>query len=304
MSREKKNCIYKNEYDSYMCMKKHYTFDENYFDSIDTEDKAYILGLLFADGYNNERRGTITLSLQERDREILDKISWSMNSTKPLQFIDMKKYHTGKSHQNQYRLNLCSRHTSQVLNKLGCFQAKSYSCRFPNFISSTLLRHFIRGYFDGDGCISYTYNNKQRPCGSVSFVGSASFCKSLSGYLRLLKINAKVSYNCHSDKRIRRVAFGGRNQLAKFHKYIYDDASVYLSRKKTKFDDFIAISKEYLTKNKPTNIYRNTKGCRQPFRVVKTLNYKSIHLGSFETRDGALKASTEWDKTHSSISVD
>lgn len=284
-------------------MSKYYTFDENYFDSIDTENKAYILGLLFADGYNNEKRGVVTLSLQERDREILDKISLIMNSTKPLQFINIKKYYKEKSYQNQYRLNLCSRHTSQTLNKLGCFQAKSYSCKFPNFTSSLLLCHFIRGYFDGDGCISYTYNSKQRPCGSVSFVGSGFLCETLSEHLKSLNIITKVSQNKSSDKRIRRVAFGGRNQLVKFHKYIYETASIYLNRKKRKFDDFITTSKEYLMKNKPTNVYRNTIGSKLPFRVVKTLNYKSIHLGSFKTQDEAIKVSDEWNKNHSSIEV-
>ena len=275
-----------------------YTFDEHFFDNIDTEEKAYIFGFLYADGYNNETRGVVSLSLQEIDKEILDKISLSIKNTKPLQFIDMKKYHEGKSHQNQYRLNLCSRHMSKTISKLGCFQNKSYSCQFPSFISPILLHHFIRGYFDGDGCISYTYDKRKRPCGSISFVGAEYFCKSLSSHLSLLEINAAVSYDKHYDECIRRVAFGGRNQLIKFYNYIYNNATIYLSRKKIKFDDFIIVSWEYLVKNKSTNVYKNVAGCKMPFRVIKTLNYKTINLGTFKTRDEAEAVSAEWDKNY------
>ena len=54
-----------------------YTFDTHFFDEINTQEKAYVLGFLFADGYNYEKRGVVSLSLQEKDKEILDKISKS-----------------------------------------------------------------------------------------------------------------------------------------------------------------------------------------------------------------------------------
>jgi len=286
------------EFDSYMYMRKKYTFDERFFDHIDSEEKAYILGFLYADGYNDESRGVITLSLQEADKEILDKISVVIKNTKPLQLIDMKKYHKGKSHQNQYRLNLCSRHMSQLLSKLGCYQNKSCSCKFPSVVSDTLLRHFLRGYFDGDGCVSYTINKQRRPCGSVSFVGSKYFCHSFSDHLDTLEINSTVSYSKKYDKQIRRLAFGGRNQLIKFYDYIYKNATIYLARKKNKFDEFIMMSHTHLRENKPTNVYKNTIGSKLPFRVVKTMNYKSIHLGSFLTQNEAIRVSLKWDEDY------
>src|ERR1035437_1132855 len=138
-------------------MKKLYTFDEHYFDNIDTKDKAYILGFLFADGYNYECRGVISLSLAQRDKEILDKINEILHSNRPLQFIDMKKYHKEQTHQNQYRLNLSNRHTSMTLKKLGCSQCKSKTLLYPTFLTPEFTHHFIRGYFDGDSCISYSF---------------------------------------------------------------------------------------------------------------------------------------------------
>ena len=52
-----------------------YTINENYFDSIDTPNKAYILGLLFSDGCNYPPQHRVKLELQEKDKDILDKIN-------------------------------------------------------------------------------------------------------------------------------------------------------------------------------------------------------------------------------------
>ena len=51
--------------------KRKYNLDEHYFDKIDTPNKAYILGLLFADGNNSLVKSTIRISLQESDKDIL-----------------------------------------------------------------------------------------------------------------------------------------------------------------------------------------------------------------------------------------
>ena len=75
-----------------------YTIDENYFDIIDNQDKAYILGLLYADGCNYVPQHRVKIELQERDKDILDKINIKMNSNKPLSFVKLnsKNYNTIK----------------------------------------------------------------------------------------------------------------------------------------------------------------------------------------------------------------
>ena len=49
--------------------------NKNFFNKIDTEEKAYFLGFLYADGYNNTDRNSVALSLKEDDKEILEKYS-------------------------------------------------------------------------------------------------------------------------------------------------------------------------------------------------------------------------------------
>ena len=279
-----------------------YTFDTHFFDEINTQEKAYVLGFLFADGYNYEKRGVVSLSLQEKDKEILDKISKCLKNTKPLQFIDMIKYHKGKSHQNQYRLSISSHYTSAILAQLGCGQKKSYTCQFPA-ISSEMTPHFLRGYFDGDGCISYTPNTNGCPCGSISFVGAVCFCKSVKMVLKSLEINCSVSRSKRCDYRIRRLAFGGRKQLNRFYEFIYKNSTISLERKKKKFDEFVSESGMYLQSHKSLNIYKNTKGCKKPWRVVKSLKGKTIHLGSFLTRNEAESVSVKWDTNYRSMEL-
>lgn len=52
--------------------------NNNYFDKIDTENKAYFLGLLYADGSNSIKNGKISIALQARDKDILNKMVQDM----------------------------------------------------------------------------------------------------------------------------------------------------------------------------------------------------------------------------------
>jgi hypothetical protein len=138
--------------------------NHNYFDQIDTEDKAYFLGLLFADGNNyvkskNRKYYTISIVLQERDKKILEKMRDTIAPGYNLYFYKPKN----KNCQNTYKLSIRNKHLSDQLSSLGCVPAKSLILKFPNhniFKNKNLIKHFIRGYFDGDGCLGI-YNLKK-----------------------------------------------------------------------------------------------------------------------------------------------
>lgn len=132
---------------------RHYALDESYFDSIDTPNKAYILGFLFADGHNELKKRTVCISLHEQDRDILEQFRTELKSERPLEFIDYSNKHDfGYTYANQYRMSLFSTHICEVMNELGMVHNKSYCLRYPQ-IPSELNSHFIRGYFDGNGCV-------------------------------------------------------------------------------------------------------------------------------------------------------
>jgi len=230
-----------------------YTLNEDYFDSIDTEEKAYFLGLLYADGYNNVKRNAIILSLQESDVDILNIFNKELNSNKPLQFI--KITHRNPNASNQYRLSICSKKMSQRLIELGCPNKKSLIIKFPNeeIVSKDLLRHFIRGYFDGDGSFLAYLNKKTNSYKwFASVVSTELFCFKLTEILREnLDINTYI-YKRHKNRNTttRCLHISGTNQVNKFLDWIYKDSKVFLERK---FNKLIS-SKEFLPKN---SLYRN-----------------------------------------------
>ena len=152
---------------------RRYTLNETYFDNINTEEKAYFLGFLYADGYNNETRGVVELSCSEKDKEILEKFSKLVDSNKPVRFIE-------SNGAKSCRIDLCSRKLCSALNAIGCVQTKTFKLKFP-LLKEDLISHFIRGYFDGDGCLSYGTTPKDNIFGNafnsvITFVSTEEFC--------------------------------------------------------------------------------------------------------------------------------
>jgi hypothetical protein len=127
--------------------RRQYALNEHYFDQIDTPNKAYILGFLYADGSNNISKCTVSMSLEDKDKEILEKIRIEIGSEKPLEFLDYSNKHDfGYTYNNQYRLLMFSAHMCKTLQEHGMVPNKSLILSFPD-INHNLLSHFVRGFF-------------------------------------------------------------------------------------------------------------------------------------------------------------
>ena len=217
-------------------LKRKYPIVEDFFDDINTEEKAYILGLLYADGYNDTNRNSVSLGLKETDREILDKITVLIQPTKPLQYINTQN-NGFKNSQNQYRLVMESRKISQRLIELGCGKAKTHNLVFPTGtqVPKYLQRHFIRGYFDGDGSVS---GDKQK---QLSFVGTIDFLLHLQQILiEELGFSKTKLDQRHKEREdeIRSLRYCGINQCITFRDWLYKDATICMERKKNIFDTY------------------------------------------------------------------
>lgn len=128
---------------------RNYTLNEEYFDSIDTPNKAYIYGLLAADGYNYVPTGEIKLSLQEGDEQTLVDINKEIESNRPLH---VRKFDR-PSWKDSYTLSISSVHISRQLEKIGIIRNKSLVLEFPEWISESLFPYMLKGYIDGNGWI-------------------------------------------------------------------------------------------------------------------------------------------------------
>jgi|JI10StandDraft_1071094.scaffolds.fasta_scaffold27787_2 hypothetical protein len=210
--------------------RRKYEIDTTYFERIDTEDKAYFLGLLYADGNLAKTEYSVSISLQEKDKEILEIFKEKMSYSNTLKLVSYRK----KGYQDQYKLHFCNRKMYKDLVKLGCVPAKSLILKFPSdeIVPEAFLNHFIRGYFDGDGCVFITPEKR----GGVIILGTEEFLVDLNNILQKecgmkdrkpTKTQSKAyEYECRS-----------KPEVKLFEEYIYRDASIFLRRKKEKFNE-------------------------------------------------------------------
>lgn len=191
---------------------------ENYFDLIDSEDKAYHLGLLMADGNVSIINGqySIKIHICLKDKELIDKFLEKINSS------NKTKIKEGKN--PSYYVSLTSKHMCEALINYGVIPHKTGAEKFPEKIPVPLKRHFIRGVFDGDG-ITDISNYR---CG---FVGS----KALLDEIQLL-LNTKLKLNKahHKTKEGENIFYflGGKKFSRILYDYMYVDSTIYLERKK------------------------------------------------------------------------
>ena len=221
-------------------LQRKYNIDETFFDVIDTEEKAYFLGFLYADGYNNTDRNSVALSLKEDDKEILEKLNNLLQPNKPLQYVKIKTTNSS----NQYRLVIANNHISQKLVELGCDKAKTYSLIFPSEkqVPKYLVRHFVRGYFDGDGWVGKK---------AIDVVSTLNFCNSLAEILNQeLNVNSYIRARFPERKNNIRQLEINHKQARTFLKWIYNDSAIYLQRKYDKYIKQINYEKSLISKKK------------------------------------------------------
>ena len=212
--------------------RKHTLVNENYFENIDSEEKAYILGLLYADGYINKTGFGITLV--ETDVDILEKLSIIFYDKLVLNYKPERILYSKYISKPQYRLEIFSKKMKNDLIKLGCVPVKTFKIELPHFNDENMYRHFIRGYFDGDGCICIPTKHPENI--TITITSNIQFCNQLSKLvINKLNINMK-SYVRFSNVGGNRLT--GKNQVKTFLEWIYDDASIYLERKYLKYKNY------------------------------------------------------------------
>lgn len=225
-----------------------YKIDESFFDEIDTPNKAYIMGLLHSDGSNNIDKSTISISLQEEDKNILEQIRSEIKSEKPLEFLDYSNKHDfGYTYKNQYRLIMFSKHMCKELNDKGITPNKSLTIGFPHWLDGKLISHYIRGVYDGDGSIYRAYRNDNNLPITVTITATESFCKNLKDICKEeLDISAGIyDASCHNG--VTKVfTLSGRNIAKEFLDWIYQDANLFLQRKYDRYCEYYNINNSLL----------------------------------------------------------
>ena len=225
-----------------------YPIREDFFDVIDTQEKAYFLGFLYADGGNNKEANFIRIDLARKDKDILEKMAALIYLETPLQHIkdqDRKKEYKGQEvvyHTSYFNIN--SKHICHKLEELGCAVAKSLIITFPEWLTDPKLqRHFIRGYYDGDGGVSLT-DIKARSA-HTKMISTFSFCQSLNKII-INQTNIQFSdpYNDVEKKNVFSIRLAGNRQVVHFLNWLYKDSIIHLDRKYNLYLKLIDKNKE------------------------------------------------------------
>lgn len=204
-------------------------FDNTIFEKIDSEEKAYWLGFLEADGclHSGEGDYRIELGLKEEDYHHLEKYR---------DFIGKNNRISHRDGTNSYRFNFRDKKVHADLIKLGCTPQKSLTLQFPTNqqVSDKLLLPFLRGYFDGDG--SFWYENKF----GLNILSSKDFLNGLKQ--RYIPFSGLNIYPIHYDRpdKGQRIQTGNKQLVNQFLNDIYSNANIYLDRKYHKYLNYIA----------------------------------------------------------------
>ena len=245
--------------------------NEEIFDCIDTEEKAYWLGFIYADGCNQLDKHVFSINLSAKDIDHLEKLKDFLQIQN-----NVSKYMVYDKYE-MCRLYVTNTHFTEQLNLLGCTPRKSLTLVFPDeniFKEKNLIYDFIRGYFDGDGSIAM-YIKKGCKTSEVSVVGTQSFLQKVQSFLGIDGFIKNKSYAGHHNNafELKYSNFKAR-QVARL---LYENSSVYMVRKYKIFEEFCRFEEESL-RAKSSKISRRwdantevtseiTKGSEAPQRV-------------------------------------
>lgn len=183
-------------------------------------------------------KSTISLSLQESDIDILNKINTCLKYDKPIKIIDQSKH---KQPKNDVNYNYCNMATIQIYSNTMCkdlirhgvYENKSLLLEFPYWMKEELYSHFIRGYFDGDGgfCSRIAEGYGRRDL--ITFTSTEVFCKALRTVLKyVVGIPGGNIYDASCHNGITKVlSISGYYQTKILLDWMYEDANLYLKRK-------------------------------------------------------------------------
>lgn len=271
-----------------------YKYNKDYFSKIDSEDKAYWLGFLYADGSINRfykgdklRSMTLELGLAYKDKHHLEKFKECTDSNIPI--FERTNKLNGKEYKS-VRIQWNNTKVCYDLCDLGCTPHKTYDIRLPSsdIVPKEFMRDFLRGFFDGDGCINISEMNG-KPHIQVTLTGMPEMLTDISDFLISEGIIRKTP-KLRDDKRSNAysIFFYGADSNKELLDYLYKDATIYLDRKYEKYVDFY---KDFDYKNQKRGVYYDKHN--KAYIATIYIDGKKKRIGQYKNIDDAINARKE-----------
>lgn len=202
-----------------------YDVDHDYFKTMD-EVRAYIVGFIAADGNIYSKRSRLTITQHGSDRYLLDRIKYEMKSERPI----------FKRENGVHDFVITSREIVKDLIGIGLTDNKSLTLKRLK-IPKEYMSHFVRGYFDGDGCVSVSLDKRRgKKYIEASLLGTEEFLSWISQKMTELANLPRRNINSTKSK-VYKIKYSGKNAL-KFAAWMYQDSSIFLNRKKETFSSY------------------------------------------------------------------
>ena len=219
---------------------KIYSVKEDIFQNIDTEEKAWMLGFIYADGYIDSSKTKLKFTLAEKDKDVLEKIKSILRSNSPIKRKEGRQIKgTDYFGSSTVTLMISNAQICQDLEKHGAFYKKSLKLQFPLFLKDELIRHFIRGYFDGDGSITFGRHDFPK----ISIASNKEFLEGIHDIL--LKENIISNIYASNRSKVNSLEINAKSSVEKFLNYIYKDSNIFMERKYQRYKYFFETGKMF-----------------------------------------------------------
>ena len=223
---------------------KFLSYNSEYFNEVDSPTKAYWLGFLYADGYTtNDDRWGLELMVSDKPhmQNLLNEIKYTGNIK-------------GRKRENTETCSFLIKNkamTNSLISK-GVVPRKTEILEFPNedILNPIYYKDFIRGFFDGDGCIIYQIRTAPRKDRNNKIYDrlskEVSFCCKSERFINKLNeilLENDICFNFFTDTKhnnLHYIRTAKLDTIKKFFDFIYED-SVEENRLKRKYDKFISL---------------------------------------------------------------
>lgn len=205
--------------------------NEHLFNVIDAPEKAYFLGLIITDGnvfvQNNGRQASVSITLQEQDKYVLE------------QFLDLMRSNTHLSYDGRGVCSACVRSNvlADDLKKYGVIPRKTLSTYLP-VLEPQYMSHLIRGIIDGDGSIKSQTMDNGKHGHYIAICGTHRLMFEIGNYIENVLSVKKPRVYDYSTRHLSEIKWQSINDVYTVGEWIYKDANVCLTRKYNAFVDF------------------------------------------------------------------
>lgn len=212
---------------------KKYELNDDYFEKIDSQEKAQVLGLIYADGSLSKHNYAISIRLWQPDEEYLEKIRNSIGSNKPFFYLPsriMISPLNGREYQAQPTciLDITSKTFYQYALGWGLVPNKTkMNIGIPINLDEKFYKGFILGLFEGDGCITSG--------GGSRYFSIACQEKMATDLQSIFRNHLGIEGYILPKKHIYTFTVYKKAEIVKIYDWLYENATFWMSRKREKF---------------------------------------------------------------------